>query len=223
MTGILHAVTAPTPLTLPQALDWWRDTPSTSAHPMLGEPVGFALSANAATWWRLDPATPPTPRGPHGPLDLAGAYELLAFDGHRELRWLHTDAGHGHAVALAEDPDLLPLGNDVTDPRTPTAIGSHHRMLAGQPTPLTAGWVTVGSARYDPAAVPVDLTSEAAAGTGADQIVLILESVDYAVEDEHGNRTVTDTRRLHLAARARRDLRASTLIRDQDRSRKDES
>lgn len=212
MTATLHAVRSTTPVSLVGALQWLATSPGG------GEAaVGFTYSAAEARWFRL--AGGGTPTVPDGTLSPDGVFEAVAFDGQRELRWLATTADSGHAVLLAEDTALLPPGVEATDPRHPTAFGSPRaRILAGTPTPLPDRWLRLSSPRYAAAAVPVALPDERVEGTGADQPVVLLESVEYAVSDDHGNLTVTDHRRTRLRLTTRRQLRTDAPRRGASRA-----
>jgi len=197
----LHAITRPE-LALPEALAWWGSLPV----PDGGEAVGFAISARAAVWWRWDGDRAVTRAGQPGALD--GAYELVGFDGHRELRWRNESAGRGPAVVLGEDPGLLPAGDDVS-PQRPAVREAlvHRRVLAGR-VALAPGWARLTAARYAPADVPVLAEPGIDADArGADAPVVVLESVEYTVEDDDGNVGVVDARRIRLRLVPHRDLR----------------
>jgi CRISPR-associated protein (TIGR03984 family) len=202
MTATLRSVVAEGHITASQALAWFA---AVVEEPRLAGAVGFAYAPETASWFRLDGAG--TAWGSDGTLDLAAVFELRAFDGTRELRWLHQDAGTGPAVALAEDATPLPTGHPVEEttssaaaPGTvtgpaqqsmPQRVGPEAvRRLAGRPGPAgTAGWCTLTSPRYAPAQIPID-----APPTSVVQIV----SAEYAIQDEHGNLSVVDARLIRL-------------------------
>ncbi len=123
---------------------------------------------------------------------LAEAYEMVLFDGERELRWLRTPDGRGPAIAIGEEPADLPPGQDVTADPPPQRGDTHTRLLAGVPRRHgAADWTTLDrdSKRYAAAHLPLTFT-------GGD--LLVIDTVEYLVEDEHGNVDVADTRTLGL-------------------------
>ncbi|MFY1637873.1 CRISPR-associated protein Csx19 [Solwaraspora sp. WMMB335] len=183
----LHAVRAATALTAAEAVSWFIRHPSAGR-----QTLGYAFSAGAATWLLV---------GPDGAVEhvsgagdvLADAYELLLFDAERELRWLREPEGRGAAVALGEDPAHLPPGRPVTAKPAPRrSATTHQRLLAGTPQPHSrAGWTTLGSDRYAAAHLPV---------TAVGAKALAVETVEYLVEDDHGNLDVADVRTVALRA-----------------------
>ncbi|KXK58949.1 hypothetical protein AWW66_26895 [Micromonospora rosaria] len=191
----LHAVRAAENLTAADAVAWF--TPGT---PPGRQVIGYTLSARAATWLRIDPTGAiEVAAGTAGDV-LTGAYEMVLFDGARELRWLRTPDGRGPAVALGEDPASLPDGSEVTADPPPRRGDTHARLLAGTPAAHDmAGWSTLGSQRYAAAHLPVTFT-------GGD--VLTIETVEYLVEDEHGNLDVADTRMVALRSTNKEAVRA---------------
>jgi CRISPR-associated protein (TIGR03984 family) len=192
VTPTLRA-TAASNLTAEAAIAWFV---TGMAGPRAAEPgsgarsnprvVGYALSPHEAAWLLLD--SDGHPRGATA-VDLSTAYEMWLFDGERELRWLHEESGLGRTVALADDGVPLPAGQDVSDDRLPRPVEPARRILAGEPHPREPGWTQLRSARYGRSDVPCE--------AGAGQTV-VLESVDYVVEDTHGNLTVVDTRLARL-------------------------
>jgi CRISPR-associated protein (TIGR03984 family) len=178
--------------------------------------VGFGYSTRAATWWRVVDGVPmlPDPTSPASPVDavpsglveadLTEVYELVGFDGARELRWRKDGDGRGNAVVLADSTDQLPTGGDDTSRGAATALpGTRTRMLAGKVEPLPVpGWVRLSAARYAPAVLPLDLAPGTdLSGSGAATPVVVVDAVEYVEEDEHGNTGVVDRRltRLRLA------------------------
>jgi len=183
----LYAVRAADLLTAADAVAWF------AFHTLPGRQViGYTLSAPAATWLRV------RPDGTVETVDATGrlldeAYEMVLFDGERELRWLRTPAGKGPTIAVGENPAGLPPGDDVTAAPPPRRGDvTHTRLLAGDPHPHEMpGWTTLRSRRY--ASVHLPLTC------GGDRVPTI-ETVEYLAEDEHGNLDVVDTRTLRLRA-----------------------
>ncbi|MET7426948.1 CRISPR-associated protein Csx19 [Dactylosporangium sp. NPDC005555] len=151
--------------------------------------VGYTMSARAATWLRIrSDGTVEQHRG--GGFD--DAYELVLFDGNRELRWLRGHDGRGPAVAVGEDPALLPAGLDVTATPPPRRGDTQTRLLAGAPRAHPApGWTTLTSGRYATTDLPLTFS-------GGD--VIVIDAVEYLTEDVHGNRDVADTRTVGLRA-----------------------
>jgi hypothetical protein len=183
MTARLHAVTHPGTVTASAALAWFT---SAGDRPV----IGYLFAADRAEWFRCDAAMP---SGPAGPRDLTTAYELVATDGERHLRWLHRTSGTGPAVSLSEHPELLPPGTPViAGPARARLGGVSSRLLAGRVTGSADGWSTLGSARYARSQVPV--------AAQVDQEIWA-EQAEYAVSDEHGNLSVVDTLLLRLIPR----------------------
>lgn len=194
-TGTLHAVRAEDPLTAAEAVAWFA-APTPTGRQVLG----YTFSARAATWVTV--RADGTVDDAQGPADvLADAYEMVFFDGDRELRWLRTPQGRGPAVALGEDPDQLPAGRDVTADPPPQRGMTLTRLLAGVARAhATPGWTTLRSERYTAAHLPATCTAEE---------VLTIQTVEYVSEDGHGNRDVVDTRTVGLRTRPRAALRAA--------------
>jgi hypothetical protein len=82
------------------------------------------------------------------------------------------------------------------------------RLFAGRVSrTANPDWVRIVEARYKPADLPLRLNDDVnLVGSGADTPVVVLEAREYAVEDEHGNLTVIDTRRIRLDIRTRKQL-----------------
>lgn len=200
MTGTLAAVTRDG-LTANEAITWWRTVPGG------GPPVGFGYSARAATWWRVVDGEPVTGEGA---ADLSEVYELVGFDGDRELRWRKNGDGRGSAVVLAETGDLLPEGGDDATRGGATPLETRQtRILAGKVERLdTPGWVRLTAARYAPAVIPLAVSPDAdLTATDKDTPAVVLESVEYVEEDEHGNTSVVDRRLVRLRLVPHRKLR----------------
>jgi hypothetical protein len=174
MTGRLHGVRHPGEVSARQALAWFTGS--------AGQVIGYLLAADRAEWFRCRGAVP---HGPEAARDLTAAFEVVATDRERHLRWWHTLGGLGNAVSLSEDPGLLPPGTGL--PAHPERIrldGVATRLLGGLTAGPGDGWVTLTSARYAPCQVPV--TAEAGQEVWADL-------AEYVVGDEHGNVSVADT------------------------------
>src|SRR5215831_3037859 len=104
------------------------------------------MSPERAEWFRCDGSVA---RGPGGPRDLASAFEVVATDGRRQLRWTHRASGIGRAVSLAEDADLLPPGESLASELERARLGEPvARLLAGKATRSRDDWATLASARY---------------------------------------------------------------------------
>jgi hypothetical protein len=184
VNAVLHAVRHPGLVTAAEALAWLAAGG--------GDVIGYLLAPDRAEWFRYAVGIA---HGPGGPRDLGAAYELYATTGSRQLRWLHQAGGAGQAVCLSQDPAVLPAGE---------AAGTHHsaerrrldrtaeRILAGRVVHSGDGWATLATARYPSCDVPVN------AEPGQEVWAALAE---YAVRDDHGNLTVTDTLLLSLAGR----------------------
>jgi hypothetical protein len=176
VTSCLHAVRHPGELTAEAALAWFTGTDGG------GEAIGYLFAPGRAEWFRCEGAIA---RGPEGPRDLAAAYELVATDGKRHLRWTHRASGTGPAVGLSEITGLLPPGSELPDePHRTRLAGTIRRKLAGTVRESRGGWSALMSARYAPCLVPV------AAGQGEE---IWADMAEYAVTDAHGNISVIDT------------------------------
>jgi len=188
----LHAVRSLSQVTAPGALDWFSECEFVTADPGPGGGViGYLLAADRADWFRC---AGPVPHGPTGPRELAGAFEVFATAGSVQLRWVHEADGLGWAVSLSEDPAVLPAGQPLAGgPERRRRPGTVSRLLAGRVVTAGDGWATLATARYAPCDVPVN--------AARDQEVWA-ELAEYAVSDEHGNLSVTDTLLLSLTARS---------------------
>jgi hypothetical protein len=187
MNAVLHAVRHPGPVTAVGALAWFAAGQRASA-----EVVGYLLAPDRAEWFRYNGGTA---HGPDGPRDLGGGYELYATAGARQLRWFHRAGGAGQAVCLNQDPAAVPAGEaagpaDSAERRRLERTAE--RILAGRVIHSRDGWAKLATARYPSCDVPVT------AGPGQEVWALMAE---YAVRDDHGNLTVTDTLLLSLAGR----------------------
>lgn len=189
----LVTIQAPEPLTSAQAAAWF-----TAGTPAGAEMIGYTVSARAATWIRVGPDSEiQHVDGLDDP--LAEAYEIVLFDGDRELRWLHTVDGRGHAVALGEDRSTLPTqGTELAVEPRPRRGPRQTRLLAGRPLPhAVTGWTVLASSRYADAALPLTYTAGEA---------VVIETVEYLVEDGHGNADVIDTRIVGMRVAARHEI-----------------
>lgn len=193
---VLHAVRAAVPLTAADAVTWF--VPGT---PPGGQVIGYVLSARAATWIRVRPdGTVETAHATHDALDEA--YEMLLFDGVRELRWLRDRDGRGPAIALGENAAALPVGKKATAEPPPRRGDSHTRLLAGTPGQHEmAGWMVLRSGRYATAHLPYTFT---------DGDLAAIEFAEYYIEDEHGNLDVVDVRVIGLLTTTRQAMRIVT-------------
>jgi len=211
--GPLVAVRSPREVDAGGALRWWTGAGTPSRDGPGANAVGFALCPRAAFWWRWEDDAPRDRRGNslEGARDLGTAFEMVAFDGVRELRWLHSQDGRGRAVALAESRGALPRDGSPVDFRhgdrgrdgRPRRVGEpYRRILAGSPSDVGRGWTRLRSARYAPADLPVPLRGTR---TGQDPVA-VLAGVEYAVEDRHGNLTVVDSRLTGLEILERREV-----------------
>ena len=194
MTARLHAVRRPGEATAAEALAWFAGAPAGGR-----ETIGYLLAPDRAEWFRCHG---PVPHGPEAARDLTTAFEVVATDGVRHLRWLHDAAGTGRAVSLAEIPDVLPGGEELpAHPERTRLDGVAARLLAGLVAGSRNGWATLVSARYAPFPVPVT------AGPGQE---VWAERAEYTVCDRHGNLSVADTLLLGLRARDAGMSRAAT-------------
>lgn len=182
----LYAVRAADLLTAADAVTWFA--PST---PPGRQVIGYAISARAATWLRVGPDCAVETVTATDDV-LTEAYEMVLFDGERELRWLRTPDGRGPAIALGEDPEILPPGADVIADPQPRRDATHTRLLEGAPARHeVAGWTTLRSKRYASVHLPLTFTGDE---------VLVVDTVEYLAEDKHGNLDVVDARTVGLRA-----------------------
>ncbi len=153
--------------------------------------IGYTPSARATTWLRVRPDH--SVETVHTAEDvLAEAYEMVLFDGERELRWLRTPDGRSTAVAVGEGPSL-PSGDVVTGDPAPRRGSVRTRLLAGVPRPhATPGWTTLHSGRYAAAHLPLSVADST--------LLVVIDAVEYLTEDDHGNVDVADTRTVRLRA-----------------------
>jgi CRISPR-associated protein (TIGR03984 family) len=152
---------------------------------------GVAL-LTSPTWHRMARVIEGALRGKDGPIDSGPVFEARAFDGVRELRWLHTAAGRGRAILLAEDPAVLPAGFGDPLPSTPVvATLDQQHLLWGEAEPDDgSGWSTLYSPRIGSLPVPLATTRRAR--------LAVREYV--AVEPVHGNCYIIDERLVGLSA-----------------------
>lgn len=124
----------------------------------------------------------------------ADCFQITAFDGRTELRWLADGAG-GRAVWLAEQADALPSepGGGVAFDHTL----DQRSVLWGEPAaPESPGFSAWSSSRIGLAHYPCE------PGLARDRAVL--EALEYIAHDEHGNAAVVE-RRLVAIRRLRED------------------
>lgn len=190
--AVLHTVRATTPLTAAEAVAWFAACTPTGA-----DVIGYLFAARRAAWVRVRPDG--QVEGADADTDLlTEAYELVLFDGRRELRWLHTSDDKGTAVALGENPTTLPPGDDVTGAQAPRRIDVHTRLLAGSLRPHTRdGWVVLGGERYTTAYLPYAFDGKE---------IMQIEVAEYVTEDTHGNVDVADTRLIRLCTADRSEV-----------------
>jgi CRISPR-associated protein (TIGR03984 family) len=134
-------------------------------------------------------------RTPGGGADLTGVFEARAFDGRRELRWLHVAAGRGRAVVLGEDDADLPGGFERLAPIEAVELIEQRYLLWGEAVGgAPPGWTTLSTARIGSLTVPVS------ASPGQR---VRLRAREYVVaEPQHGNAYVAEERLLGLEAHA---------------------
>jgi CRISPR-associated protein (TIGR03984 family) len=164
--------------------------------------VGFGYGPDRALWFQVDAGG--VAMASSGPADLTAIYELRVFDDQRELRWVQQGGGRGVAVVVAGRGTPLPEGSDVTDPRRPRPQTRTREILGGKlKAGRSAGWARLTSERWAGADLPIaDMDAIRANSTGParDDVRAVIRGVEYAVEDEHGNLTVVDTRLTGLDA-----------------------
>lgn len=149
---------------------WW----ATSASPCTVEAAlaGWRPSrAWTALWWSASRVEFGR-GGPDGsltrsngePFDLAGVFELRAFDGNAELRWLHDTGGTGIAVMVAESVDHLPSNDSWTTDyvEAERCVDGVRHLLWGEAHPdetnaLAPGWTALAEQQVGTIAVPIDL------------------------------------------------------------------
>lgn len=159
--------------TVDDALREFATTVSTPA-------IGFCYRPSDARWFRL--GADGTVTGPAATtFDLTAVFELRAFTGMHELRWLNESAGTGRGVLVSDD------GSGVTPP-------TYHRLMWGAVVDQSDGWATLSAARIGTIKVPVDSPTSLIGRR------IWLRAVEYEAEDEHGNVAVVDERITGLEA-----------------------
>lgn len=122
-----------------------------------GEAVALIADPLAYTVARLDEAG--APHGPDGQaVSLAGTFDVRAFDGRCEVRWLREPRGAGRAAVVSETP----LG----DAPTPVPVRCHvdrTEIVWGRVTSSEGGWVRTHEDRIGELALPVEV-AEAGGG-----------------------------------------------------------
>lgn len=124
-------------------------------------------------------------------------FQLLAFDGTTELRWL-ADGPSGRAVWLAESADALP--HKATGSRAYTDRLAAHAVLWGTPTggQAEAGMSPWLEARVGPARYPCPAGRRHVSGQ-PHRDRAVLSGVEYvATVDEHGNAGVIEHRLVEI-------------------------
>ena len=127
---------------------------------------------------------------PGGAIDPSGLFELRAFGGGRELRWLHEDGGRGTAALFWDSKGkahaTLPGSSERADRRM-LACRTHRYLLWGAAMEgAPQGWTTLREERIDPFYVPITgLATGSRVG---------LEAVEYLEERVHGNVVVAEER-----------------------------
>src|SRR5262249_37772176 len=133
-------------------------------------------------------------------VDLSAMFEARVFGAKAELRWLNDPSGEGkhRAVILAEEDLVGTLGDPWGDPERIVVIEALPQtyLLWGEGTeprkkgkgrPLATGWSELGTARIGGLAVPVP-------GVHAAGQRVLLRTVEYLAEADHGNVVVQDER-----------------------------
>jgi CRISPR-associated protein (TIGR03984 family) len=130
------------------------------------------------------------------PVDIGTVFEARVFNETAELRWLNdpsTEQCH-RAVILTEQDRTGMLEGWEPENDQPSVIDTLPQtyLLWGEGTdrPMNAGWSELATARIGGLRVPVG-------NVGRNQRVL-LHSVEYIVEAEHGNAVVFDERLVKL-------------------------
>lgn len=123
-------------------------------------------------------------------LDLSQVYEARIFTEDLELRWLNdpTDAKQHKAVILAERDLIAKLGDtwEVNEEQVIETLEQTY-LVWGQGTGKTSdGWSTIAMARVGALQVPVPNVP--------DKANVLLHSIEYLVERDHGNVVVFDER-----------------------------
>jgi CRISPR-associated protein (TIGR03984 family) len=123
-------------------------------------------------------------------LDISQAYEARIFTDKLELRWLNdpTAAKQHRAVILAETDLVAKLRNDW-DVHKEDVLETLEQtyLLWGQGTGQTLdGWSTIAMARVGALQVPVSDVP--------DDANVLLHSIEYLVERDHGNVVVFEER-----------------------------
>lgn len=135
--------------------------------------------------------------GPDGqPVDLASVFEARVFNETAELRWLNDPGPEQcHRAAILTEQDragMLADWEPEKDRRTVIETLPQTYLLWGEGTgrPVSNGWSELATARIGGLRVPVG-------NVGRNGRVL-LHSVEYIVEAEHGNAVVYDERLVRL-------------------------
>jgi CRISPR-associated protein (TIGR03984 family) len=130
------------------------------------------------------------------PVDIGSVFEARVFSETAELRWLNDPSPeqcHRAVILMEQDRTGMLEGWEPENDR-PSVIETLPQtyLLWGEGTdrPVSNGWSELGTARIGGLRVPVG-------NVGRNQRVL-LHSVEYVVEAEHGNAVVFDERLVKL-------------------------
>lgn len=128
------------------------------------------------------------------PFDISRVYEARIFNENAELRWLNDPgpAQHHQTVVLSESNFGNKLGDGwQAERQSIVATLSQTYLLWGQGTGETSnGWSTLAMARVGALQVPVPNVP--------DKANVLLHSIEYLEERDHGNVVVFDERLIGL-------------------------
>ncbi len=123
-------------------------------------------------------------------LDISQVYEARIFTDKLELRWLNDPtAAKQHRVVILAETDLLAKLRSGWDVHIENVLETFEQtyLLWGQGTGQTSnGWSTIAMARVGALQVPVPHVP--------DKANVLLHSIEYLVERDHGNVVVFDER-----------------------------
>ncbi|WP_164555544.1 MULTISPECIES: CRISPR-associated protein Csx19 [unclassified Streptomyces] len=127
-----------------------------------------------------------------GVRSLDTVFEARIFDEDKEVRWLSTSGHQGRAVALSEEPGLLPdsFPDRLADLSAAEAIESHY-LLWGQALPGEGEWTTLHTPQIGTLHVPFPAPEP--------RRRLRLAAREYVcAEPEHGNAYVGEERLVRI-------------------------